>query len=405
MSYSCTTNSKKTSFIIEYKDKTSLTDDSSRIKELCIYSPNENYENRLSSLASSIEFVPLASEPLISDFHVLDIAVCNDYIFLSGLSYIYQYDKAGNFIRSIGNRGMGPEEYINISYPLQIDKENSLIYVTDINRGRIVIYHFNGSFKKTIPLLSYGCIDLIDPNFIAIRQTIAERGKPDCAAIRFMNYEGEIVKNYRSNIYPLKSKNNEMLGSDMSRVWRHRGNIYFLEYASDTVFRIQKDSIIPIYSLTGELKLNESDYFKQETGSKSGIITYIMRPNSGVFESDNFIIFRMGNDYEKFFMIYDKTKSQYYRTFYKDAIPNMRGNKNMDYFIDDIVSGLPFNPQYQSADKAIAIVSAETISKHKPEIINFMSSMPLSDTKQHLETSLKQINEDDNPYLMIVSFK
>ncbi len=80
-------------------------------------------------------------------------------------------------------------------------------------------------------------------------------------------------------------------------------------------------------------------------------MTYIMRPNSGVFESDNSIVFRMGNDYGKFFMVYDKTKMEYYRTYHKDAVADRSGAKNMDYFTDDIVSGLKFNPQYQSGTR------------------------------------------------------
>lgn len=408
--FSCTGSKKKNFSTTESKEKPELilTENESGIAtekkdELSIYSSYDNYDNKLSSFANSIEFIPLPSEPLINDFHICDIAFCNDSLLLSGISFIYQYDKTGKFIRQIGKKGVGPKEYINISYPLQIDEEQSAIYATDLGRNQIIIFHSDGNFHKAIPLPPNSCVDLIDTNLIALRQTIAERSKPDCASIRFINEKGKIISSYRSNIYPIDKKT-KMLGSDMSRVWRHKNNIYFLEYASDTIYQIKYDSIVPIYRLTGELKLSQEDYFKEKTGEKFGIITYIMRPNSGVFESDNYIVFRMGNDYEKFFMVYDKIRQQYYRTYYKDAIANRKGTKNMDYFIDDMVSGLRFNPQYQNKNKAIALISSETLLEEKQNILNFISSNSTIEGER-LKSTLKELSEDDNSYLMVVTFK
>lgn len=409
--FSCTASKKGDLSVSEFEGEaeSGLTEKESKIAtkeklyELAVYSSCKNYDNNLSSFAHSVEFIPLPLEPLINDFQVCDIAFCNDRILLSGLSFIYQYDKTGDFIRQIGNRGMGPKEYVNISYPLQIDEEKSLIYATDLGRNRVVIFHIDGDFYKTIPLPPNSCIDLIDENLIALRQTIGQRNKPDCASIRFMDSKGKIINSYRSNIYPIKKKT-KMLGADMSRVWRHKGNLYFLEYASDTLYHIKHDSIVPRYRLTGEFKLNQDDYFKKETGDKFGIMTYIMRPNSGIFESDNYIVFRMGNNSGNFFMVYDKIKSRYYRTYHKDAVANRTGAKNMDYFIDDMVSGLKFNPQYQNGNKAIAILSSETLMEEKQKMLDFISVNPTPEGEQ-LKSFLKQLSEDDNPYLIIVTFK
>lgn len=407
--FSCTASKKEGFSISEFEGESQLvlTEKESRIStkenELSVYSFYKNYDNNLSSFAQSVEFIPLPSEPLINDFQICDITFCNEYILLSGMSFIYQYDETGKFIRQIGNKGMGPKEYINISCPLQIDEEKSVIYATDLGRNRIIIFHVDGDFYKTIPLPPNSCIDLIDADLIALRQTVAERDKPDCASVRFMDSKGKIVNSYRSNIYPIDKKT-RVLGSDMSRVWRHKSNVYFLEYASDTIYQIKYDSIVPRYRLTGELKLSKEDYFKEETGDKFGIMTYIMRPNSGIFESDNYIVFRMGNNSGKFFMVYDKTKLQYSRTYYKDAVTNRSGAKNMDYFTDDMVSGLKFNPQYQNRNKAIAIISSETLLEEKQDILNFISSNSTAEGER-LKNSLKQLSEDDNSYLMIVTFK
>jgi hypothetical protein len=54
----------------------------------------------------------------------------------------------------------------------------------------------------------------------------------------------------------------------------------------------------------------------------------------------------------------------------------------MNYFIDDMISGLLFNPQYQSMSKAIALISAEKVVEQRKQILDFIASVGRSRSPQ-----------------------
>ncbi|MDR1116493.1 MAG: 6-bladed beta-propeller [Tannerella sp.] len=384
--------------------------DTNGIEDIAVFSGYEKYDNNLSTVADKIEFIQLSNEPPINDFLIYDVQVEENYIFLSDLYNIRQYDLQGNYIKNIGGRGMGPEEFIQLNPPLQLDRENKLIYAVDVERRRMPVYRYDGSFACAISLEKNAkSVALIDSTTIVIRQNMSERELPECPLIRFMNYEGEITKVYPSHLYPYSGEKIN-LGSMESFLWEVRGQLHYLEYGSDTVYQIVADSIIPVYRLTGKLKLKPYEFFSYEIGNRLNILAYILRPNSAIFESDCYMIFRLGNQRERLFMIYSKETKSFHRTYHKDApVFHSRfrfggDTKMMDYFIDDTVSGLHFNPQYQSMEKAIALIPATEVREKRDDILRFIASHP-SDEGARLKAIVEAMDEFDNPVVMMVTFK
>lgn len=375
------------------------------IEKLDVFSECTKYDNNLSTLASKVKFIHLDVVPPINDFHTYDVAISKDYIFLSGMTNIVQYDHTGKFIKNIGRLGRGPKEFLQLFPPLQLDRENKLLYALDSKLDKIMVYHFDGTYKKTIPLKSKdGCIQIIDSSLMAIRQMYYNRYLPDCKSIRFINYNGREVKTYPSHLYPIPKEKFKRYGAEESFLWSHNEVLYSLEYGADTIFQIIKDSLAPVRVLTGKLKLDKDEFFIEEQGEKLNLLPYLFRPNSGIFESETHIIFRLSNKKERFFMVYDKLTMQFHRTFHKNAPTTRKGILKMEYFMDDMVSGLPFNPQYQSHGKAMSLIPATDIYKVKEEILNFIANHP-SEEAEKLKSIVQNINEMDNPILMIVNFK
>jgi hypothetical protein len=389
------------------EDKYNEEEDSSGIKVVPVFSKCNNYDSNLSTVASEVKFVHLDAEPPIDDFHIYDVEISDNYIFLSGLSQIMQYDRHGKYIRDIGSRGMGPEEFINIMPPLQLDRKNDLVYASDLHRERTVIYHFDGTYKGAFS--KGGCIAVIGSSIIALRQTSSDMYRPECPSIRFIDHRGNDIRTYRSRLYPVEKSQMEIF-PDASFLWESKGNHYFMEYGGDTIYQIKGDTIIPERIVFGDLKPKKKDLFRRNIGQNLRIFSYILRPNAGVFESDNFMVFSMKSDYETFYMIYNKSTSVIHRTFYKDAreiITNpvkKLGYKKMDYFIDDLVSGLSFNPQYQSYGKAIALIPATEVAEKREDILRFIASHP-SDESARLKALVEKMDEFDNPLVMMVTFK
>jgi hypothetical protein len=371
-----------------------------------VFSECDNYDNNLSTVASEVKFVHLDAEPPINDFHTYDVEISDDYLFLSsGLSRIMQYDRQGKYIRDIGSQGMGPEEFIHIEPPLQLDRKNDLVYASDSHRERTVVYHFDGTYKGAFP--QSGCMEIIDSSIIALRQTSSDMYRPECPSIRLIDHRGDEVRTYRSRLYPVERSQMETF-PDASFLWENKGKHYFMEYGGDTIYQIRGDTVIPERIVSGDLKPNKKDLFLRNIGRKLRISSYILRPNSGIFESDNFMIFNMCSDYETFYVIYNKSTGMIHRTFYKNAREIITrknlGYKKMDYFIDDLVSGLSFNPQYQSYGKAIALIPATEVVEKRENILRFIASCPSAESAR-LKALVEKMDEFDNPLVMMVTFK
>ena len=379
-----------------------FVEDMEEFAAIPIYSSTSNYNNNLSAVAIDVDFIQLDFDPPLGEFFFLNnVELSEEYIFLSWLYDIFAYDKTGKFIRKIGSRGQGPEEFVNIA-SIQLEREKKLLYAEDIGRRRMAVYRFDGSFEKSFPLKTGVYCVLLDSSTFAWRQGVSERRLNPSLVIRFSAENGEDLKTYWSNHFPLNTRT-QKLGPDTSPLWNYNNTFFYMEWGTDTIFRILGDSLIPARVLTGDLKMMLIEHFAENTGSKLKISTPIGQRNSGIFESNQLMIFRLSNDYERFFMVYDKKTKQLHRTYHKDAPTTRLGDKLMDYFIDDMFTGLPVNPLYQSMGKAIAFVPAHEIYAQKQAILDFIEKNN-HEKSAYLKQIVQNITDDDNPLMVIGNY-
>jgi hypothetical protein len=386
------------------EDKVILIEEPEGIIELNVFSQTTNYDNNLSTIASKVEFIPLAMEPLINDFQVLDIIINDDYCFLQEMYQVFQYDKQGNFIRFIGSRGGGPGEYIQLQPPLQIENTNKLLYVSDLRGRKMMIFNFDGKLERSFNINADDVyITIIDTNTIAAFSGVSQRRAPNTNSIKFIDHNGKSIKVYKSYIHPILGGDQKSYGPDTNMSWESNGNKYFLEYASDTIFQIVNDELIPKRVLTGDLMLEKNEYTNLNRGRKLLLVPRFQRPHSAIFESYQYIIFKLFSDYESFYMVYDKLTKNFFRTFYENPAISYN-SKIMTYFTDDMISGMLFNPVYQSDGKAIALLQAEEIVNNREEILAYIVSHPSAEGEK-LKGIVENLDEMDNPIMMIVTLK
>jgi hypothetical protein len=393
--------------------------------ELPIYSECKNYRNNLSEIAEEVHFVVLDTASLIRDFHVSDIEISDDYIFLTGLYDIRQFTRNGKYVRDIGRRGQGPTEYAQLSTLIQLDRQKQWVYAKDVMQHKINVYGFDGAFVKALPSKrGTGDMVLIDSNLIAMRQSPSERffsSTQDVPKIRFVDAAGKLLKSYKSSLYPyepfqenraIRPGETRRYGDD-SPLWNYQQNYSYWEYASDTIYRIVSDFLQPRYALTGALKPTGDDYFTGETGNRFLIYPtqLVGRTNSCIFESGRYLIFHMNmmSGHERFYMLYNKRTRELFRTYYSDApVLSMKLPPHkimlMDYFVDDIYSGFHFTPEYQSDGYAMALIPTERVLENKDEILERLKN-DTSPEAQNLKHIVENISEFDNSLLMMVKFK
>jgi hypothetical protein len=72
-----------------------------------------------------------------------------------GSNSLLVFDETGAFVRKIGNRGLGPEEYVRLK-DFEVDSEN--IYLYDWQTARMLKYDLQGNFieQHKIPFRSRG---------------------------------------------------------------------------------------------------------------------------------------------------------------------------------------------------------------------------------------------------------
>lgn len=379
---------------------------SSGLEIIPLFSECKNYDNNLSTISSGVEFSTFDSVKPLDCFHIMDIRTTDEYVFLLQMYSILQYDKKGNFIRSIGSKGRGPKEYLQLQPPLQLDRNNKLIYASDCRGDKVQVYDFEGKLKKTIPFEPLvGCVRLIKPDILLCAQDDNSRTQPNAYYMKFINDKGKELASYPSYLYPVNRKEHSG-GAPDTFLWKTNGVFHSFEYGADTIFRVENTKLIPERVLTGDLKAGvDRLFFKRvsELGDKLDLCQSILRPNCGIFESDTYIIFKVYGAFGNCYMVYNKISKTFHRTFHKDVLKT--SNRTiMNFFTDDIVSGLSFTPVFQSEGKAIALIPALDIIEKRDEILDFISKHASKEANK-LKTIVENMKEEDNPLLMFVKFK
>jgi hypothetical protein len=254
---------------------------------------------------------------------------------------------------------------------------------------------------------------ILDSTTIIVREAFINYFIPNVSLLHFMDHNGDNNKTFYSHLHPVISRNDAKFFPDINTLWEHAGEFYHLEYGADTVFRISRDSLVPEWILTGEWKRNKKELFHHLNQQTKILLSSVFRPNSGVFESNKYLIFRLIDSQDRYYMVYDKDSEKFHSTF-DNKVPGVerlvhpRGDtktfKDMDFFIDDLVSGLHFSPRYQSMGNAIALISAITVVENRKEILQHLASHP-SEESARLKSLVEKMDEFDNPLVMIVTFK
>lgn len=389
------------------KSVTNVSKSDIRNNEILIYQKGERLCD-LSDVAEKVEYIAIDDKVPVDVSKVIDIALSQDYIFLLMMYEIFQYDKNGQFIRKIGNRGQGPREFIQLASPIQLDENNRLIYVLDEKGNKIQIYDFEGNHNHSIKVKSSDTsFTLLSSKRLLIQKGFSYRfikdEEPFMRIIETM--EGTIIKEFYSSLYPLNKSDMEVYGTQTTCFcWKFNSSPYFLEFGADTIYQIRDDICLPSSVLGGNLKPKFNNLFDKKIGENLRIFDFIFHHRQSVFETNKFFIFRVRNDKESFFSIYDKELKKVFST---DCLGKKHiefGRIRKDYFIDNIILGVEFDPIYQSNDRYMSLISSDFFLENKHKIFSFLKENSLEENKR-IKEMISNISEDTNPILCIVKFK
>ena len=336
-------------------------------------------EIMLNELASDIRYVPLETTDdclMNNEFYIMQYT--GEDIITSG---IFHFDKNGKFLNKIGSKGQGPEEYLQGLFAFG-DWKNKLLYAQ--NCTTLTCYGFDGTFVRSIPTpqLNMGAAGLFDENHILYSNDIYYADKANPIQLYMVDSQnGKTVSKWRGHLE--ENKKYGMILTSRDFMYNYDNSLFYKPALENVIFKIlspKKRQLVYKFDCSGkdiDVSADEVDpkkrfqflsvYWAKETAQYL-FVNYGMKNIS-----------RLG--------IYDKEK----KTFTNVTIK------------DNLAGGYDIHPAWTSDDNHLLMVYyAGGLLQDKEKRY---STGLLPERKKELDELLKNIKEDDNPVVILVTLK
>ena len=336
-------------------------------------------EIMLNELASDIRYVPLETTDdclMNNEFYIMQYT--GEDIITSG---IFHFDKNGKFLNKIGSNGQGPEEYLQGLFAFG-DWKNKLLYVQ--NWTTLTCYGFDGTFVRSVPTpqLNMGAAGLFDENHILYSNDIYYADKANPIQLYMVDSQnGKTVSKWRGHLE--ENKKYGMILTSRDFMYNYDNSLFYKPALENVIFKIlspKKRQLVYKFDCSGkdiDVSADEVDpkkrfqflsvYWAKETAQYL-FVNYGMKNIS-----------RLG--------IYDKEK----KTFTNVTIK------------DNLAGGYDIHPAWTSDDNHLLMVYyAGGLLQDKEKRY---STGLLPERKKELDELLKNIKEDDNPVVILVTLK
>ena len=336
-------------------------------------------EIMLNELASDIRYVPLETTDdclMNNEFYIMQYT--GEDIITSG---VFHFDKNGKFLNKIGSKGQGPEEYLQGLFAFG-DWKNKLLYVQ--NWTTLTCYGFDGTFVRSVPTpqLNMGAAGLFDENHILYSNDIYYADKANPIQLYMVDSQnGKTVSKWRGHLE--ENKKYGMILTSRDFMYNYDNSLFYKPALENVIFKIlspKKRQLVYKFDCSGkdiDVSADEVDpkkrfqflsvYWAKETAQYL-FVNYGMKNIS-----------RLG--------IYDKEK----KTFTNVTIK------------DNLAGGYDIHPAWTSDDNHLLMVYyAGGLLQDKEKRY---STGLLPERKKELDELLKNIKEDDNPVVILVTLK
>lgn len=190
---------------------------------------------------------------------VQDIAFSeNFFLLLDRIQGLLKFDNNGSFLRTIGEKGEGPDEY-TIPYAIHLDEKENVVFVADWQKMTVISYNLEGKYESTSNKLPGHPISFYKDNdtLLVVQETLnGTKEKPLQVLVSSIEPKTLEVRHrerplygYHSNytiIHPIPriiSRVNNAILFYMPIIW---GDISS-HSVSDTIFRKVDDHLVPEY--------------------------------------------------------------------------------------------------------------------------------------------------------------
>ena len=366
-----------------------------------------------SDVISDIEYVALeTSDECLLDY-VVRFSISENYILTYSGKNCFLFSRTGKFIRKIGQKGQGPEDHLGGLYNVKIRETTGDVYL--MGTGQIYLYKITGEFVKKLNLFELSR----EKGLSGLRNTSHWKDDLFCSNIdlfmgnepyRFVVYtlDGEIVKLF-DNFLLFDVFDSYTAYVQSAKIYNFNDKLFVKEILCDTLFQItDKFELEPevVYKLPGK-KIptamrgrRDKPFQERQIHALSEVENYqcISSIDYYLYDKKN----KLATIIEPHPTLMKVTKTNPMYGIESRTIP-YRG------LINDIDGGLPFWPDdfshIQNNRQLACIYHAYEFKEKLTEAYLAEQNIKDKEAHQRLRSLLSHLNEDDNPVLMIATFK
>lgn len=345
----------------------------------------------ISDYATDIEYIKLETADHILLTGGEQIAVTSENIITFGKECLV-FSRNGAFKKKISNLGKGPGEYLSARNAYMFP-ENKLIYFPSTAYDKINVYSLENELiyqcerSQTFLYLRNVNQELF-AGYRAFQQGDAEWN------LLLHDCNGDSIS-YMPNYYPYDGVS-RMVFSEEGLFYYLDNQLHFKEAYSDTIYIFNTEGkerpkyVLDLgnYSVTPEVRKDGQTFMNLFFDNLFAI--------SGLFESDNYLIFKYHYNRNQNMMIYCKSTS---------SIENFTSGKNSAGIPNDLDNGLNFFPTYNDNNEFFQLINAYDLIAHVATEEFKNSSPEYPEKKKELEVLAASLDESDNPVLMLIKLE
>ena len=372
-----------------------------------------------SDFFSSIELIPLETrdECLLDGVPSPTILLNDSVILMKGNGRLYAFGRSGKFLNQIGERGQGPGEFLTLS-DIFFNTDKPTIFVSDFRN--IFEYEFNGKFIRSFTKPTVDGNTLADCSYAGDSLFIGHvfyDGKNKYNFCLF-NQLGDTVKCFFNHIFfnrvaPSASRDNRAM-----RPIRVDSLLYLKDYVNDTLYVLTHSNLQPAY-VFGLGKYSYPLEYMENNNSPFPNHSFLFQ-NFGIVGIPNYFFYEIRVPdifprpksklrFNHLINQFRSTESTVYGIYDIERNTNTFLDTDQHFqkgIINDMNGGLSFIPRYYAGDDIVVDVwQAYEMKEILTEEYFAAHEIKHPQAHQKLKELLKNLDEEDNPVIVIAKLK
>lgn len=362
-------------------------------------------EVKLSEFATDVRLIQLENIAEAMLANVENIELTKDYIFVKFWMHpVLQFSHDGKFIRNIGLKGNGPEEY-NACMKMSIDERSERIYIQTLEFS-MMVFNFDGEYVKTIkfPALEGFNFWIWSRDSMLTSYFEPFLGNESYVFIEYSE-KGDTLQTIANRIF---WEDNGEFGSispyeEQNFSYNFENKLHMKGCYNDTVYSYdESNKIVPKYFIDlGKHKLpDDLIYERKWTRPLPADLCW-----TGVHETSNYIFIPYGYHFDQ-----NKPESEkeekgcvLYNKNTKEGVAVEESKQGG--FIDDFTGGPDFRPIVTNNYTALMLVSALDMKQYLNSEQFKNQEVKFPEEKEKLNQLNKTLKEEDNHFIVLVKLK